>query len=105
MWRILDFLLYLFKTHFSGDKVSAVEQIDLKGDALSSSASTQNLTTLLAPTGKTEGGSLTSEERTILELEKQQMYQQLDDKDDEINNQCQLVAKLQVSCTGVKLNI
>ena len=42
------------------------------------------------------GGAVSSEERTIWELEKQSMYQQLDDKDEEINNQCQLVEQLKV---------
>lgn len=35
-----------------------------------------------------------NEERTLWELEKQSLYQQLDDKDEEINNQCQLVEQL-----------
>ena len=39
---------------------------------------------------------MSSEERTIWELEKQSLYQQLDDKDEDINNQCQLVEQLKV---------
>jgi len=78
----------------AGESVSAEEQALLKaaGDSLSSSASTQNLTSMLAPLPTaTLGGSVTDDERLRWEEEKQKLYQQLDDKDDEINNQSQML--------------
>ena len=65
----------------SGDSVSVDEQADLKhaADALSSSASTQNLTAMLAPPAGS-GSAVSDEERRRWELEKLKLYQQLDDK-------------------------
>ena len=42
-------------------------------------------------------GEVTSEERATFDKERNLLYQQLDEKDGEINNQSQLISRLQVS--------
>ena len=41
-------------------------------------------------------GEVTSEERATFDKERNLLYQQLDEKDGEINNQSQLISRLQV---------
>jgi len=78
----------------SGESVASEEQFDLK--EMTSSMSKESLTPsssmMSLPSGPVTAAS--DEERQRWELEKQQLYQQLDDKDDEINNQSQLVEQL-----------
>ena len=45
-----------------------------------------------------KAGEVTSEERATFDKERNLLYQQLDEKDGEINNQSQLISRLQVSC-------
>jgi len=85
----------------AGQSVSADEQLVVKPDALSSSASTQNLTQMLAPV-PVMAGSVTDDERVRWEEEKQKLYQQLDDKDDEINNQAQMLELTRETATSLE---
>jgi kinesin family protein 5 len=75
----------------SGDAVPQEEQLNMReaapAESLTPSSSLPSLPAVAA-------ASVTDEERSVLEAEKQALYQQLDDKDDEINTQCQLVEKL-----------
>lgn len=78
----------------AGEAVTSDEQFDMKD--MTSSMSKESLTPsssmMTLPSGPVTAAS--DEERQRWELEKQQLYQQLDDKDDEINNQSQLVEQL-----------
>lgn len=85
----------------AGEKVSADEQVNFQ-DIME--ASTTNLETadadatktlaLPKPTAMIMEGSISNEERARLEAERERLYQQLDDKDEEINQQSQYVEKL-----------
>lgn len=89
----------------AGETVTADEQINLQEIM---EASTTNLETaetdtrranqLLLPKARATAaimeGSITNEERARLETERERLYQQLDDKDEEINQQSQYVEKL-----------
>ena len=44
----------------------------------------------------TQSGEVTNEERATFDKERNLLYQQLDEKDGEINNQSQLISRLQV---------
>ncbi len=70
---------------FPGIQVPQDEQTSEAADALSSSSSTHNLPKLTVPgVPATVGGGISDEERSIWEGEKQNLYQQLDDKVREI---------------------
>ena len=43
-----------------------------------------------------DSGEVTNEERSTFDKERNLLYQQLDEKDGEINNQSQLISRLQV---------
>lgn len=85
----------------AGETVTADEQVNLK-DIME--ASTTNLDTAEGdlqraslpklPTAAIMEGSISNEERARLEAERERLYQQLDDKDEEINQQSQYVEKL-----------
>lgn len=84
----------------AGEKVSADEQVNFQ-DIME--ASTSNLetaeadttrATLAKPAAPIMEGSISNEERARLEAERERLYQQLDDKDEEINQQSQYVEKL-----------
>lgn len=86
----------------AGETVNEEEQLDLQ-DVME--ASTPNVEVLLekpvvdlpvpaTPSGLTMVGSINADERAALELERERLYQQLDDKDEEINQQSQYVEKL-----------
>ena len=83
----------------AGEKVSADEQVNIQ-DIME--ASTTNLetveavvsATLAKPPAPIMEGSISNEERARLEAERERLYQQLDDKDEEINQQSQYVEKL-----------
>ncbi|ELU13065.1 hypothetical protein CAPTEDRAFT_174698, partial [Capitella teleta] len=70
-----------------GDAVPSEEQMAAH-DALTASSSTHNLTAALVPP-VVSGLAVTDDERTKWEIEKQKLYQIMDDKDDEINSNCQ----------------
>jgi len=83
-----------------GETVSAEEQVSLKEDS-SAPTPSESTTTLLVPpppsaTPKTIAmtSSLSSDERIRLEQERERLYLQLDEKDEEITQQCHLVEKL-----------
>ncbi|XP_055305257.1 kinesin heavy chain [Sitodiplosis mosellana] len=85
----------------AGEKVSTDEQVNIQ-DIME--ASTSNLETVEADTTTRASlpkpattimeGSISNEERARLEAERERLYQQLDDKDEEINQQSQYVEKL-----------
>lgn len=84
----------------AGETVTVEEQINIQ-DIME--ASTSNLETvepetqklaLPKPTATVMEGSISNEERARLEAEMERLYQQLDDKDEEINQQSQYVEKL-----------
>lgn len=85
----------------AGETVNAEEQVNLKEIM---EASTTNLDTAEADLQRASlpkatpvaimEGSITNEERGRLEAERERLYQQLDDKDEEINQQSQYVEKL-----------
>lgn len=84
----------------AGETVTTDEQVNLQ-DVME--ASTTNLETaetelqrakLPKPTTAIMEGSISNEERARLESERERLYQQLDDKDEEINQQSQYVEKL-----------
>lgn len=82
----------------AGETVQAEEQVNLQ-DVME--ASTPNLEveeTVKAATPSANltamVGSITSDERTRLEAERERLYQQLDEKDEEINQQSQYVESL-----------
>lgn len=86
----------------AGETVTADEQVNLQDPM---EASTTNLETSeadllranlpkLAATTAIMEGSISNEERARLEAERERLYQQLDDKDEEINQQSQYVEKL-----------
>lgn len=88
----------------AGESVSADEQINIKdlemSTTMSMSESVSNLAAIAAPvptlpvfTGLTSE-PLSSEERMKFEEERTRLYGQLDEKDDELDKQCQLVEKL-----------
>ncbi|CAG7837954.1 unnamed protein product, partial [Allacma fusca] len=71
-----------------GESVSAEEQVALRDD----SAATPAPVVEVAP--KPMVASVNAEERTKFEQERERLYQQLDEKDEEITQQCQYVEKL-----------
>uniref|UniRef100_A0A1L8E594 Kinesin-like protein n=1 Tax=Nyssomyia neivai TaxID=330878 RepID=A0A1L8E594_9DIPT len=85
----------------AGETVSADEQINLQDPM---EASTPNVEVIEAevpaapvpatPSGLTMVGSISADERTRFERERERLYQQLDDKDEEINQHSQYVEKL-----------
>lgn len=85
----------------AGETVNLDEQINLQEIMEASTPNVEVETTELAapipatPSGLTTMvGSISSDERTRLEQERERLYQQLDDKDEEINQQSQYVEKL-----------
>ncbi|XP_049291479.1 kinesin heavy chain isoform X2 [Anopheles funestus] len=83
----------------AGETVNVEEQLDLQQDAME--ASTPNVEVLLGqpadlpvPATPGGGGLPLSAERDTLEVERERLYQQLDEKDEEINQQSQYVEKL-----------
>jgi len=78
-----------------GESVSEEDRVAMAADSLSSSSSTHNLPSFTPVAGVAgPGGAVSDEDRARWEAEKQALYLQLDDKDDEINNQSQLVEQL-----------
>nr|CAD7395259.1 unnamed protein product [Timema cristinae] len=86
----------------SGETVSSDEQVNLQeADVVTPVAPPVEVPpeVVLCPIPATPGGgimlgSLSNEERQKLEEERESLYQQLDEKDEEINQQSQLVEKL-----------
>uniref|UniRef100_A0A182KFU9 Kinesin-like protein n=1 Tax=Anopheles christyi TaxID=43041 RepID=A0A182KFU9_9DIPT len=83
----------------AGETVNEEEQLDLQQDAME--ASTPNVEVLLTqpadlpvPATPGGGGLPLNAERDTLEVERERLYQQLDEKDEEINQQSQYVEKL-----------
>ncbi|ESO07776.1 hypothetical protein HELRODRAFT_76153, partial [Helobdella robusta] len=84
----------------SGESVPESErasQVKIQ-DNLSASSSTHNLPNIDKPAAAAATASAavgaTAAEKLVWEEEKMKLYEQLDDKDDEINNQAQLIEKL-----------
>lgn len=84
----------------SGETVSTDEQVILQ-DVMEASTTTLDTTeaeitraNLPKPPAPIMEGSISNEERARLEGERERLYQQLDDKDEEINQQSQYVEKL-----------
>ena len=85
----------------AGEKVDLDEQINLQDPM---EASTPNVDVVevpkavgpvpATPSGLSLVGSVTADERSRLETERERLYQQLDDKDEEINQHSQFVEKL-----------
>ncbi|CAO1409225.1 unnamed protein product [Diamesa hyperborea] len=85
----------------AGEKVDLDEQINLQDPM---EASTPNVDVVEVPkatgpvpataSGLALVGSVTADERSRLETERERLYQQLDDKDEEINQHSQFVEKL-----------
>lgn len=84
----------------AGETVTSDEQVNFQEIM---EASTTNLesgdgdlqrASLPKPTAAIMEGSISNEERARLEAERERLYQQLDDKDEEINQQSQYVEKL-----------
>ncbi|KAL5006438.1 hypothetical protein ScPMuIL_015244 [Solemya velum] len=81
----------------TGQDVPQDEQVDLKSAVeMEKSSSSLALTNMNTSQLTTSTVSISDSERTQLENEKMKLYQQLDDKDDEINNQAQLIEKLKI---------
>ncbi|XP_076461046.1 kinesin heavy chain-like [Babylonia areolata] len=84
----------------AGKEVPSEEQVDVKTASLEGEAPKEGtppgLTMATSFVGLAGGGTsaISEAERQQLEAEKMQLYQQLDDKDEEINNQSQLIEKL-----------
>ncbi|KAJ8942198.1 hypothetical protein NQ318_021085, partial [Aromia moschata] len=87
----------------SGETVSAEEQVNLTelSDAATPVSAMEESTIAEKPSGPLPatpalmiGSTLGVEERNKLELERERLYQQLDEKDEEINQQSQYVEKL-----------
>jgi kinesin family protein 5 len=80
-----------------GETVSADEQVSLKEESASTAPTPNDSMAQLIPPKPAPvmvTSTITAEERLRLEGERERLYQQLDEKDDEINQQCQLVEKL-----------
>uniref|UniRef100_A0A1B0CHL4 Putative kinesin-like protein n=1 Tax=Lutzomyia longipalpis TaxID=7200 RepID=A0A1B0CHL4_LUTLO len=85
----------------AGETVSADEQINLQ-DPMEASTPNVEVTEPEVPTapvpatpsGLTMVGSISADERARFESERERLYQQLDDKDEEINQHSQYVEKL-----------
>jgi kinesin family protein 5 len=84
----------------AGEKVEANEQVNMQDPM---EASTPNVEAeILAPVGPVPAtpsglaliGSITADERSRLESERERLYQQLDEKDEEINQHSQYAEKL-----------
>ncbi|XP_041365927.1 kinesin heavy chain-like isoform X2 [Gigantopelta aegis] len=86
----------------SGKEVPVDEQFELKAAAAAVSVEAEtpgtgpaNIANMLGSlSGSLTGSTITENERTQWESEKMKIYQQLDDKDEEINSQAQLIEKL-----------
>lgn len=85
----------------AGNAVPTEEQVDVKtvvleGEQAKEGASPGSMTMAASFVGLAGGGAsaISEAERQQLEAEKMKLYQQLDDKDEEINNQSQLIEKL-----------
>lgn len=86
----------------AGETVNADEQINLQEVMAESTTTldTVEIDTVAAAVAQLQKpkaimeGSISNEERARLEAEREQLYQQLDDKDEEINQQSQYVEKL-----------
>ncbi|GJQ71648.1 Khc [Trypoxylus dichotomus] len=84
----------------NGETVNVDEQINLNDESATPNAVMEESTTatLAGPMPATPalmiGSTLGSEERQKLEQERERLYQQLDEKDEEINQQSQYVEKL-----------
>jgi len=78
-----------------GETVSADEQVSLKEESSAAPTPNEPVTQLIpSKAAPMVTSTITAEERLRLEGERERLYQQLDEKDDEINQQCQLVEKL-----------
>lgn len=86
----------------AGEKVDQAEQVNL-ADPMEASTPNVDVVEVAAvvegpvpatPSGLALIGSISGDERTRLETERERLYQQLDDKDEEINQQSQYVEKL-----------
>lgn len=82
----------------AGEKVDLEEQVNMQ-DAME--ASTPNVEVVVnegpvpaTPSGLLVGSTITADERTALESERERLYLQLDEKDEEINQQSQDIEKL-----------
>lgn len=85
----------------AGETVNLEEQINTQDIMEASTPNLETVETELAaapipatPSALTMIGSISGDERTRLESERERLYQQLDEKDEEINQQSQYVEKL-----------
>lgn len=83
----------------SGEKVDVNEQFNMQDPMEASTPNVeveivQNAPVPATPSGLALIGSITADERTNLETERERLYQQLDEKDEEINQHSQYVEKL-----------
>lgn len=84
----------------AGETVNLEEQINLQDIMEASTPNVEVETQEIAPIPATPSGlaamvgSISADERSRLEAERERLYQQLDDKDEEINQQSQYVEKL-----------
>ena len=86
----------------AGEKVDLAEQVNMADPMEASTPNVEAIETSTivegpvraTPSGLALVGSITVDERARLEAEHERLYQQLDDKDEEINQQSQYVEKL-----------